>query len=121
MIQVVVDQSQNVFKITFTQHVDRAQAKEYREKIGVLLAELQPGFRILVDLSQLEQMDLDCAPEVQAVMDMCQAKGVSRIVRVIPDPKKDIGFKLMSVFHYSRDVTIITCETLEDAVKKLAV
>ena len=33
---------------------------------------------------------------------------------------KDIGFNIMSLFHYPRRVRIVTCEALEEAMKVLA-
>jgi hypothetical protein len=37
-----------------------------------------------------------------------------------PDPKRDIGLQIMSYFHYSGDVKIITCKNLDDATKILS-
>jgi hypothetical protein len=45
---------------------------------------------------------------------------VETVVRVIPDPHKDIGLNIMSLFHYRRRVRIITCETLAEALRSLA-
>jgi hypothetical protein len=42
------------------------------------------------------------------------------VVRIIPDPRKDIGLSIMSVFHYRRGVRIVTCETLAEALSALA-
>jgi hypothetical protein len=42
-------------------------------------------------------------------------KGASLVVRVIPDPHRDIGLQIMSIFHYGGDVQILTCETLAQA------
>jgi len=53
-------------------------------------------------------------------MDLLNKQGVSTVVRVIPDPRKDIGFNILSLFHYRPDVQIVTCETLEEAMKVLA-
>ena len=85
-----------------------------------LLADLAPGFRLLTILSDLEEMDIACVPDVKKMMDFCNKKGVETVVRVIPDPHKDIGFNILSLFHYRRRVHIITCETLGDALKQLA-
>jgi hypothetical protein len=38
----------------------------------------------------------------------------------MPDPHKDIGLNILSQFHYGRDVTITTFETLADAVQSIA-
>ena len=53
-------------------------------------------------------------------MDMCNEKGVEMVVRLIPDPHKDIGLNIMSLFHYRRRVRLVTCETLAEAMKILA-
>jgi len=60
-------------------------------------------------------MDVGCAPFIEKAMDMCNEKGASMVVRVIPDPHRDIGLQIMSIFHYGGDVRILTCETLAQA------
>ena len=85
-----------------------------------LLAEVRPGFRLLVDFSGLELMDLACVPHIERMMDRCNQKGVEMVVRVIPDPHKDIGMNILSLFHYRRRVRIVTCETLEKAMEVLS-
>jgi predicted choloylglycine hydrolase len=84
-----------------------------------LVPDLRPGFRLLTDLSGLESMDLACVPYIEQMMDLCNKKGVEMVVRVIPDPHKDIGLNIMSLFHYPRRVRIVTCETLEEAMSAL--
>jgi hypothetical protein len=39
---------------------------------------------------------------------------------VIPDPRKDIGFTILSQFHYGPEIRTVTFETLADAVQSLA-
>jgi hypothetical protein len=41
------------------------------------------------------------------------------VVRVIPDPARDIGLQIMSLFHYGHDVRIVTCATLDEAQRAL--
>jgi hypothetical protein len=53
-------------------------------------------------------------------MDACDKAGISKIVRIIPCPRKDIGLKIMSCFHYRRSVSFVTCHTMEEALKALA-
>jgi hypothetical protein len=90
-------------------------------EIPVALAALSPGFRALVDLTNLVSMDVGCAPDIERVMDLFQEKGVSEIVRVIPDPKRDIGLQIMSHFHYGPAVRIVTCGTIAEAVALLQI
>ncbi len=91
-----------------------------RDDIKALLAELPPGFRLLADFSQLESMDPECAPEIGRAMELLDKSGVGLIVRVIPDPAKDIGMNILTIFHYPHHPRIITCETLAEAVRKLS-
>jgi len=85
------------------------------EQLRASLAKLEAGFRVLVDLTELELMDVKCAPFVEKAMDLCNEKGASMVVRVVPDPHRDIGLQIMSVFHYRGDVRIITCQSLAEA------
>lgn len=80
-----------------------------------LLTTLRPGFTLVTDLTTLESMDLGCEQTLAKIMDQCRAQGVSLVVRIIPDPRKDIGFNILGRIHYGSDVQIITCETREEA------
>ena len=120
MFQVEADTTLNVLKVSYSQEVDRAQVKQCREQVEMLLRELRPGFQVLADLSRLDWMEHACAPEIGGIMDLCQKNGVSKVIRVIPDPHKDIGFTVMSLFHYAQDVVILTCETLPAAMERLS-
>jgi len=85
------------------------------EQIRSGLAQLQSGFRLLADLTELQSMDIGCAPFIEKAMDLCNAKGASLVVRVIPDPHRDIGLSIMSIFHYGGGVRTVTCQTLTEA------
>jgi hypothetical protein len=120
MLQADVDKAKNLLKISYSQHVGPEDTERGEKELSVLLADLRPGFRMLTDLSALESMDLACVPHINNLMDLCNEKGVEMIVRVIPDPHKDIGLNIMSLFHYSRRVRMVTCESLAEAMNILA-
>jgi hypothetical protein len=120
MIEVQADPARNLVIVTFQGHVDRAQAQEKLRKVTVALETVQPGFRLLTDFTELDAMDYECAPEIQATMDLFRKKGVAEVLRVMPDLHKDIGFKVMSFFHYGRKVSVLTLDTRTEALKKLA-
>ena len=107
-------------KIRFNGRVTADETQSHIGEISDRLNELEPGFVILADLTRLESMDPKCAADLGRVMELCDQHGVSKVVRVIPDPRKDIGFNILSVFHYRRHVPIITCKTLEEAAEVLA-
>ena len=119
MFQVQADKSRHLLRISFAQHVGPEETKSLFDKVEKLLPELQPGFALLSDLSGLETMDIACAPFISRVMDLCNEKGIATVVRVIPDPRKDIGLNILTLFHYSRKVRVVTCETLDEAAKIL--
>jgi len=115
VIKFEVDQPQNLLVIRYNGHVGPHETEEGLEQIRSGLAKLQSGFRLLADLTELQSMDVACAPFIEKAMDLCNEKGASIVVRVIPDPHRDIGLQIMSYFHYSGDVQILTCETLSQA------
>ena len=85
-----------------------------------LLANLKPGFLLLTDLSGLESMATECAPYVGEIMDLCNEKEIKTIVRVVPDPQKDIGYNLISHFHHRSEVKTRTYDNLADAIESLS-
>jgi hypothetical protein len=52
-------------------------------------------------------------------MDLRSAKGMSSVVRVIPDPRKDIGFDLISRFHHDPPVRTQNHESMAEAIQSL--
>ncbi|HLH53739.1 MAG TPA: hypothetical protein VKY92_09000 [Verrucomicrobiae bacterium] len=113
------DSAANLLKIVYSGKVSPEETRDCRDQIRLLLADLKPGFRLLSDFRSLDVMDLGCVPFIKEVMDLCNDAGISRVVRIIPDPHKDIGLNIMSLFHYRRGVRILTCETLDQAEKML--
>jgi len=67
----------------------------------------------------LDEMDTACEKHLRKAMDLCNDRGVKQVVRVIPDPSRDIGLNILSVFHYRRGVRIVTCETMDEALAAL--
>ena len=102
--------------IGYAGKVNPEEAHRCAEEVRVALTNVQPGFRLLVDLTGLQSMDLACSPLIGSMMEMCNASGVSEVVRIIPDPTRDIGLQIMSSFHYSSDVRIVTLESAAEAV-----
>src|SRR5207237_1115617 len=115
MINFEVDEPKKLLAIRYHGVVGAEETDKGLEQVRNNLAKLQRGFRLLADLSDLQSMDVGCAPFIEKAMDMCNEKGASMVVRVIPDPHRDIGLQIMSIFHYGGDVRILTCETLAQA------
>ncbi len=119
MFQVEANKPRNLLKLTFSQNVGPEEASQCAGQLRTYLAELGSGFRLLTDLSGLTTMDVGCAPYLDEMMDMCNEKGVETIVRIVPDAHKDIGFNILSLFHYRPDIRIVTCQTLTEAAELL--
>ena len=119
MFETKIDQAKNSLTIRYIRRVDPEEAKRFAKQFPNVLLELRPGFSLLTDMSELESMDVDCVPHIKTVMDLCNQKKISTIVRIIPDPRKDVGFNILSLFHYDRRVRIVTCQTLEEGLKLL--
>jgi hypothetical protein len=82
----------------------------------VSAAELKAGVK---EIERRLPMALDCVPHVAKIMDLCKAHGVGLVVRVSPDPAKDIGFNILSVTHYRGKVRVVTRDTLAEAERAL--
>ena len=65
-------------------------------------------------------MDALCSPYVEQIMDLCDEQGAAMVVRLVSDPHLDIGYNIMSLFHYAHRVSIVTCSNVEEATRALA-
>ncbi len=115
MFLATSNKSRQLLHLSYIGQVHPEDLARSREDIRMLLAELPKGFRLLADLSQLEAMDPKCLTELGGIMELFDQGGVGLIVRVIPDPQKDIGFNILTVFHYPHHPRIITCRNLSEA------
>jgi hypothetical protein len=120
VVTVDIDPARKLMIVGYGGEVVPAEAQKALRDAPEALARLEKGFRLLVDLTSLQKMDLACAPFIEEIMDLCQEKGVTDVVRVIPDPTRDIGMGIMSRFHYDSGVRIATCCTLDEALKMLS-
>ena len=113
------DKTGKVLSISYSQHVKAAEMSRFLSTIRETLAHVQPGFLLLTDLTSLESMEPSCAPILGAIMDLCCAKGISTVIRVIPDPYKETGLNLISRFHLHPQTKIQTHENLAEAIKSI--
>jgi hypothetical protein len=116
---VEIDQARNLLVIRYRGRVTGSDVERCAEEVGIGLRKMQSGFRLLADFTELESMHVSCVPHIKNIMELCDEKGVSAVVRIIPDPKRDIGLQIMSYFHYGGEVKIVSCENLSDAEKVL--
>src|SRR5215831_14226721 len=103
-----LEPERNLVTVRYSGRVGADDAQRYLQEARATLSDVQPGFRLLADLTDLEAMDVACAPYIRQIMDLLNEKGISLVVRVIPDPSLDIGLQIMSLFHYGQNVRIVT-------------
>ena len=120
MIVCTADKSGRILSLSYGKHVGVQDMHRCLENVRGLMHRLKPGFIILSDLTHLESMDPACALPLGTLMDLGSAGGVSTLVRVIPDPSKDIGLNIITHFHMHSPVKVATYETLADAMASLA-
>ena len=120
MVLATSNPAQRLLFLNYLGQVRPDELRRGQADIKTLLVGLPAGFRLLVDLSGLEIMDPDCAPDLGRMMELIEQSGVGLVVRVIPEPDKDIGFNILTIFHYPHHPRIITCETMAEAVRRLS-
>jgi len=117
--EILTDAPRNLLRIRYWGHVTPAKMQACLAAVESHLPQLRAGFTLLTDMRGLEEMDLDCVTALTKIMDHMRAAGVALVVRIVPDPNKDIGLKILSIIHYRRGVRIVTCETLAEAERAL--
>lgn len=120
MVSVTSNKHRRLLFLNYAEKVSPADLESVRDELAALVEDLPAGLRILADFSQLEYMDPACMTEIGRTMDMLDKHGVSLVVRVIPDPSKDIGMNILTIFHYAHRPRIITCENLAKALQQLS-
>jgi len=120
MFSIEACDAERLIKISWSGQVDSDEMRRCAEEMGVMAAKMRPGFRVLADLTDLESMDVAGAPYIGSVMDLCVSKQVEHVVRVIPNPRKDIGLNIMPYFRYGPKIKVTICENLADAMRRLA-
>jgi anti-anti-sigma regulatory factor len=120
MFLATVNKTKQLLCLNYIHQVEVEELKQGREELMVLLADLTSGFSLVTDLSRLDSMDVTCMAEIGKIMEICEQKGVGLVVRVIPDPAKDIGLSILSIFHYHPGPRTITCNNMVEAAKLLS-
>jgi len=120
MFIVETDTTKRFVVISAAGQVAVDEVRDATWRVREVLGDVAPGFVALIDFRWLEAMATASAPFIAEIMDALSAKKVSAVVRVVPDPHKDIGLKILSQFHYGPEITVKTFETLADAVQSLA-
>jgi len=119
MFLATSNKAKELLYLSYIEHVTVTDLRRGHDELVALLAELPAGFKMLVDLSLLESMDLGCVEELGKMMERLDQHGMKQVVRVIPDPTRDIGFNIMARFHYHNNPRMNNCDTMIQAAKLL--
>ena len=119
MVLATCNKSKRLLLLSYIGQVRRSDIERSRGDVKALVGELGPGFRLLVDLTGLEFMKLDCTDVIGELMTLMDQSGVGMVVRVIPDPKKDIGMNILTIFHYQKRPRVVACRTMKEAAVEL--
>jgi hypothetical protein len=120
MFVIETDTTRQLLVLSVAGTVTADESRETVARVREKVADMSAGFVCLVDFRWLQSMATGSVPFIAEIMDALAAKGVSAVVRVMPDPHRDIGLNILSQFHYGPDVRLMTFETLADAIQALA-
>ena len=99
---VEADGAHNLLTIRYCGYVRSSAVERCAQEVANSLTRLKPGFRLLADFTDLETMDVACAPHLEHIMQLCNEKGVSAVVRVIPDPRATLACRSCPIFIMGR-------------------
>lgn len=120
MIDAITNSQGNLLIVHYSGTVIREETQQCVELVRSLLPKLTPGFTVITDLGRLLHMDFACAEDLGIVMDLCKQAGVAQVRRAIPNPEVDIGWNIISRFHYGKtNVEINTYPSFFQAMKAL--
>ena len=117
MYSVESDRSKQLLVISAVGQVTKKEVESAALRVREM--KVSPGFRVLADYRWLDRMDPGAAVPLAEIMDALAAKDVAAVVRVVPDPHKDIGLNILSRFHYGPQIKLVTCESLAEALAAL--
>jgi hypothetical protein len=119
MYSVESDRSKQLLVISAAGRVTKKEVESVALRVREIMKEITPGFRVLTDFRWLDRMDPTAAVPLAEIMDALAEKDVAAVVRVIPDPHKDIGLNILSQFHYGPQIKLVTFESLAEALSAL--
>lgn len=115
MIKVSYDGEHNTAIVEFQGNIDATQAEQFFLDVEKVLPKHAKGFKLLADFSSVETMELEVQRAIKKAMEFFNERGVTEILRVIPDPALEIGFNAMSASRYSKEVKVHTLRSRQEA------
>ena len=119
MYSIEFDRSKRLLVISAAGEVTKKEVEAVALRLREMMKEVTPGFRVLTDFRWLDRMEPAAATHLAEIMDALAEKDVAAVVRVVPDPHKDIGLNILSQFHYGPNIKLTTFESLAEALSAL--
>ena len=119
MYFVESDRSKRLLVISAAGQVTKKEVETAALRVREMMKEITPGFRVLTDFRWLDRMEPAATAHLAEIMDALAEKEVAAVVRVVPDPHKDIGLNILSQFHYGAQIKLATFESLAEALSAL--
>lgn len=120
MVLVTMNKAKQLLCLSYIAAVTVEELERCRVDIQAQLADMKPGFTLLVDLTHLASMGIECMAEIGRNMELIDQRAAGLVVRVIPDPYKDIGMNILTIFHYPHHPRIVTCDDMVQAARVIA-
>src|SRR5207253_465949 len=102
MFSVETNKAKRLLVISAAGHVSKEEVKHAAEQVREALRDVAPGSRVLTDFRWLESMRPAAAPYIAEIMDALAEKQVASVIRIIPDPGKDIGIGASQLLFFHR-------------------
>jgi hypothetical protein len=119
MYSVESDRSKRLLVVSAAGEVTKKEVETVALRVREMMKEMTPGFRVLTDFRWLDRMEPAATVHLAEIMDTLAEEGVAAVVRVVPDPHKDIGLNILSQFHYGPKIKLATFESLAEALSAL--
>ncbi|HYG24404.1 MAG TPA: hypothetical protein VEH04_16625 [Verrucomicrobiae bacterium] len=119
MYLVTANKPRQILHLIFAGRVTMAELQNGEGDLREVIKDFTPGFTLITDLERAESIEPECARPIGATMELCDRHGIGRVIRVIPDQAKDIGFNILSAFHYTRAPRTLVFKKLIQAVEAL--
>ena len=119
MYSVESDPSKRLLVISAAGHVTKKEVAAVAEQVREMVNDMTPGFRVLADFRWLDRMEPAAVAHLAEIMDALAATKVAAVIRVVPDPHKDIGLNIQSQFHYGPKIKLATFQSLAQALAAL--
>jgi len=114
-----VESHHPLLSLRFNGGVDTSEMASCLGSVEYVAGSMRLGFCLLIDLTGLDHMHHACATDLGRIMDLCNERGVAKIVSIIPDSTKDIGIRLLALFHCHDGVRMEVFGNLPEAMGSL--